>query len=1039
MGHLPEADGAPVSSNIGAYKVLETLGAGGMGIVYLAEPLGGGTRVALKTVTSRSEAVLYGIRREVQALRALDHPGVVRVLDVGTHKGAPYYAMEALDGPTLRSYRRARARTPDPTRVDTADIEAMVPSSEARPASGSRAAAPDELRAHALAVIRSVCETLAFVHGRGIVHRDLKPDNVILTEDRGPVLVDFGIAALALGSRTREVLETAGRTYGSPGYMAPEQIRGELVDARADLYAIGSMLFECVTGRLPFEGEAVRTLLSKKLHGEAPRASRYVPDLSVALDDLIARLLSRKKEDRPGHAIDVAAALADLGAGRIGPSGPPGEPYLYRPRISGRDDAMGRIDRAMSTATASRGFATPAGEIEVTSARPRPTPTIVDRPLVSTHVRTSLPVEIDLTLDVTSATEAPFSQGAVVLVGGESGVGKTRLVMEAALRGAQRGFKVVTGECVHVGSDEDAAHGLVGRALHPFRGFLQAVVDACSDASDLESLLGPHARLLAAFEPALATLEGFDAQPEPESVPPEAARARVNEAVFAVLAAFAQRTPTLLVLDDLQWADEPSLRLLESLERSRLRELPLVVLATYRADEAPPLLRAIASSPDVVDIRLSRLGSASLLAIVRDMLAIDEVDPELAAFIESESDGNPFFVAEWLRAAVERGLLVRDARGRFRLDLQSKHLLASIPAPRALGEIVETRLARLDADALAITRMSAVLGRDAAAGVLAAALGMPDVMGSGAVTELLRRDVFEEKDGTLRFVHDKLREAAYAAIPAADRPRMHRAAARALEHHAFSAGDEDRWTNELAHHWAEAGEAELALPLLDRAGELAARAGSYGDALRCFERALSLFTDAAPLEPSRRAERARWVRRAAEAHHATGDLRAAELRGREALRLATGGPTILDRSYESGRGARLAFVAAAGAAVLAQVRSASRPVVAPAPSAEHELHREAALAAEKLGQTYLFLNDSTRAGLATVLAGNHAAALGPSPELARASAQLAIAASYVPAHGYARRYVARAHEIASDLGEPDTQLMVSFMRGFWGLGASDGA
>jgi len=1027
---------------IGPYLVVQTLGSGGMGVVYLAEPVGGGPRVALKTVTERREAVYFGIRREVRALRALEHPGVVRVLDDGTHEGAPFYAMEVLEGPTLRSYRRARAATPDPLDLDLGMRELGSNGSDSRPISSQRAASSDALRPHALSVVRSVCETLAFVHGRGIVHRDLKPDNVILTEERGPVLVDFGIAALALGARTREVLETAGRAYGSPGYMAPEQIRGELVDARADLYAIGSMLYECVTGRPPFEADGVRALLSKKLHADPPRASHFVADVPVALDDLIARLLSRRREDRPGHAVDVATALAALGAQRLGPEGPPGEPCLYRPRISGRDDALAHVDRAISDAMASSPKPSSSDIDYVVTPPVRAAPTRVENAQRTnasrTSVRTAARGDAVRTLDVTSGLEAAPAHGSVMWVSGESGVGKTRLVMEAATVAARRGFTVVTGECVHVASDEDAAQGLVSRALHPFRGLLQAFADARRDVEGLDADLGVHVAVLATFEPSLRALAALDMGGLLEMLPPDAARARVNEALFGVISAFAERTPTLLVLDDLQWADEPSLRFLESLEGDRLGALPIVLVGTYRADEAPPLLRSIVEKVEGIDLRLRRLGSESLAAIVRDMLAVDEVPDELVRFLERESDGNPFFVAEYLRAAVEGDLLVRDARGRFRLGANSLHGLADLPAPRALGEVVRARLERLDPRALEVARMSAVLGRVAELRVLADALETPDVFEGDAVTELLRRDVFEDQAGALRFVHDKLREAAYASIAIADRPRMHRAAARAIEAHAAATGDADGFVAELAHHHAESGDHLRALPLLDRAGALAARAGSYNDALRCFERALAIFADEPPHTEVARAERARWVRRAAEAHHATGDLRAAERRGREALRLASKGPTLLDRSYAKRPRERLEYVVAAGRAVLSQLANATRSIAGGPRTTHAELQREAALAAEKLAQTYLFLNDSTRAGLASVLAGNHAAALGPSPELARASSQLAIAATYVPAHGLARRYIGRATQIATAVGERDTELAVRFMRGFWGLGVSDG-
>ncbi len=1031
MATQPETDRTRTQPDrIGPYLVTGTLGSGGMGVVYEAMHEDGGPKVALKTVQAHGETVLFGLRREIRTLRGLDHPGVVRVLAEGTHQGTPYYVMEVLEGPTMRLLRG--------------------------PPSESRTIPTVDERASALGVVAAVCRTLAFVHGRGVVHRDLKPDNVLLVESRGPVLVDFGIAALSLGSNTREVLETAGRAYGSPGYMAPEQVRGDLVDARADLYAIGCILYEHVTGRLPFEGEATHVLFSKKVHSDPPPPSAIVSGLPRALDQLIVRLLARKREARPGHAADVEAALLELGAPRLGQDGPPPELYLYRPRLAGREDALGLVADAIGEAGGrkARGAAQPSatslsstggGAVtfrdRVTQAdrSPSPSPTVhLETPTIATRIIEAQPTLADVTLDVTSTVPSSRSSGALIVIGGESGVGKTRLAMEASSLAARRGFMVVTGECMRVGTEGDAVAGLVGAPLHPLSGLLFAALDACRDPASFDAILGPHARLLVDFQPGFAALPGFERHPAPPHLPPDATRARLNASLAALLAGFAARAPLLLVLDDLQWADEHTFRFLESLDAAWFLSNPVIILATYRADELTEPMRALAARPFVRHATLDRLDGDSLESIARDMLAVDEVPEALVSFLRDRTAGNPFFVAEYLRVAVERGLVARDGVGRFRFDATLSGALELMPAPRALLDVVAARLDRLDPDARAVARMVAVLGREVDASVVADALGQPELLGAESVSELLRRAVLEVEAGTLRFVHDKLREAAYASIAEPARAAMHEQAARALTAKASRANDLDRFAGELAHHHAEAGATERALELLDRAGELAVRDGSYRDALRFFERALALSPASEARAPTERVRLARWVRRAAEAHHATGALGAAERRGREALRLALGATTLLDRSYEHGVRSRVRYALGAGAAVLRQLGVAARPPARIAHDTSRELAREAALSAEKLGQTYMFLNDSVRAGVATVLAGNHAAHLGPSPELARASAQLALAAVYVPAHRLARRYVARAGTISRQVSEPDTELVVTFMRGFWALGATDG-
>src|SRR5690606_39229389 len=139
-------------------------------------------------------------------------------------------------------------------------------------------------------IVRTLCGPLAFVHGEGLVHRDLKPENVVISENGAPVLVDFGLAVRVAGADPgREVVDIAGRALGTPAYMAPEQIRGELVDARADLYALGCMLYECVTGAVPFEG-APGQVLRMHLEQQPPPPSVYVDGLPPALDALVLRL-----------------------------------------------------------------------------------------------------------------------------------------------------------------------------------------------------------------------------------------------------------------------------------------------------------------------------------------------------------------------------------------------------------------------------------------------------------------------------------------------------------------------------------------------------------------------------------------------------------------------------------------------------------------------------------------------------------------------------------------------------------------------------
>ncbi|WP_245682693.1 serine/threonine-protein kinase [Archangium gephyra] len=723
---------------VGAYRVVELLGQGGMGVVYRGEHPDTGEAVALKTVRVASGAVLASIRREIHALRRLNHPGVVRIVDEGIWEGLPWYAMELLHGQTLRGFLDARAPLP-----------------------------------MALTLLRRLCAPLAYLHGNGLVHRDLKPENVFVRPDGAPVLVDLGIAAQSGGAR--EVLQVGGSTVGSEAYMAPEQIRGDFVDARADLYALGCILYEAVTGQPPFvASRSAGSVLHQHLR-RAPRPpSQVVEGLPPELDALVLRLLAKRPQERLGYAEDVAAALAALGAEAGEPgSTPRPSPYLYRPDFSGRGKPLERLGQALE--------------------------------------------------------EASRGRGGCAFLGGESGVGKTRLAMELATEATHRRLAVVTGECVPL-----------PLPLHPFRPLLLTVADRCREhgAPETERLLGPRAQVLAAYEPALARLPGQDAQPAPPPLPPPEARARVLSSLRDTLLAFARVQPLLLVLDDLQWADELSLSFLQELAPEHLRTHGVLVVGTYRMDEAGGALRRIVQAPGAVSLELERLDAASIREMVSGMLALREAPGAFLDALVTHASGNPFFIAEYLRAAIGEGLLSRTTAGEWRLAVPGARAGAVVlPLPRSIAELIERRLAELGEDGRALVQLAAVLGREFDGELLSGAAALGDEALWEALEELRLRQVLEEAGGgRLRFVHDKLREVAYGRIPDERRRALHHRAAEAVERR-YTA-ELPRHAASLAHHWAQAGVHGRASRFFALAGDQARAAYANAEALSFYEAAL---------------------------------------------------------------------------------------------------------------------------------------------------------------------------------------------------------
>ncbi len=505
-----------------------------------------------------------------------------------------------------------------------------------------------------------LCDTLAFLHGEGVVHRDLKPANVMLRPNDEPVLVDFGFASHFAGAVSRESLEAGGLIYGTPIYMSPEQFRGEYVDARSDLFSVGIMMYEALTARLPFT-LAERDLWTGRARAAAPRPSCFA-DVPRPLEDLVLSLLHNEPAERPGYASDIAAALRQM-SGERGYDDPTVAPtYLYRAGFVGRNDPLATMDGLFA--------------------------------------------------------EAGRGRGGVAMVAGESGVGKTRFAMEATRRATESHMRVLTGECLPIRSNAGGPE-VHGAALHPFVPLLRAIADDCryGGAAATAEILGPRARTLAAFESSLASVPGFDSQPEPESLDGEAARARILSDLIETIAAFMRRTPTLMVIDDLQWADDLSIAALSSLAAGAAAEMPAVFLGTYRSGEATPAVERLAASPGATLLELGRLDTQSLTTMVGAMLAVARPPADLMEALLQRCEGNPLFVGEYLRAAVATEVLQRD-RGHWQMRPRPFGEPVALWLPGNVKNLILDRLRRLPPGVLDVVQAASVFGRELDAAAL---------------------------------------------------------------------------------------------------------------------------------------------------------------------------------------------------------------------------------------------------------------------------------------------------------------------------------
>jgi len=561
-------------------------------------------------------------------------------------------------------------------------------------------------------------------------------------------------------------------------YLAPELALGQRFDGRADLYALGVMLYKWTTGRLPFEADDPLAVISQHLHAPVvpPRARN--PEIPPGFDALVVQLLSKNPQDRPGTATMVLQTLNS--AGLLDREAAPGQELSLLERIE-RGRLVGR-----------------------------------EREMAEARALWSRVLAVD---------------GQLLLVSGEAGVGKTRLVRELATHVRVLGSRVYVGACYAEG----------GAPYAPFAQILgQALEGSADDGQEVpDSVLAGLLTLVPTLR-----LDYPQIQPEPRLDDPQAEQQQLFENLTICLAALSSRGPVLLVLEDVHWADSGTLLLLRHLAR-HTRHRRVMTVVTHRdlsLEEAPALhemLLDLHRERLGTQLRLSRLdrqGTEQLLGV----LFAEEITPEFLEGIYRETEGNPFFIEEVCKALVDSGKL------HYQDGLWHRPSVAELGIPQSVRVAIQSRVGVLPAPARETLLLAAVLGREFNLETLAAASDQDEgTLVDGlerAERALLIEKLSGEPAGTFGFVHTLIPTTLVECAPALQRRRLHRCAAAALE----AACPDD--SEALAHHYHQAGEAEKATYHLLRAGDRARRLYAHQEAMDYYRQALDLLKREGDLE-----------------------------------------------------------------------------------------------------------------------------------------------------------------------------------------------
>ena len=765
-----------------------------------------------------------------------------------------------------------------------------------------------------------VLQALAYLHRRGIIHRDLKPDNVLVINGQVKVL-DFGLAV------AQEYLTASEDVVaGTLAYMAPEVLQGHAASVASDLYAVGVMAYELFAEKYLYEMVNVTKLINDIIFTE--------PDIvSLGLDPLLQSILTKLLAKDPVQRYSDARELIKIYA-------------------EATDQAV-----KYETDTIRESF--------LQAAR------FVGR-------------EQELTILSKALQEAQSGKASTWLVGGESGVGKSRLLEELRTQALVQGALAVRGGAVSDG----------GTPYQVWRDPVRRLLLE-ADLNDTEA---------AVLKPVVPDISHLLNRPVPDApeLDPLAAQDRLINAVEALLRR--QSRSLAIFLEDLHWAGSESILMLDRLGSTS--DIPMLIVGNYRDDEAPGLPTSL---PRTQTLKLERLQATSIQKLSESMLGEAGRRPDVVDLLQRETEGNVFFIVEVVRTLAEEA---------GQLDLVGVKSLPETIFAGGIDNLIQRRLRRVPASAFPMLQYAAVIGRQVDVNLLRQL--DPNMDEAGWLPECADAAVLEVQDANWRFAHDKFREALLRNLPAEERQRLHRQVAESIE--VVYERDLAPHYAELAHHWTAAKVTGKAVSYLEKAGTQALKNFANAEALDFFSDALKLATESGlPIETIRRA---RWHRQIGQAYWGLGNMAALQEHGEEALRLHE---QPLPNSSQLG----LALLQQVGTQLGHRMRTPGKGRLNP------EVTLELVRTYKLLGQAFFFMNQANPTVYTTLQQLNLSEQMPPTVELAEAYANMSVVAALVPMHSLARTYIKNGVEVAQTLNDVNTIGLISSVISLYYLGIGE--
>jgi len=734
------------------YKILEKLGEGGMGVVYKAEDTKLKRDVAIKFLPhhiSVNEEERKRFEIEAQAAAALNHPNIATIYAIEESGEEAFIVMEFIDGKELKNI------------VET-HRDASLP--------------VNDVINYAI----QIADGLEAAHKKGIVNRDIKSQNIMITSDGNVKIMDFGLAKVGKGIQLTKI----GEAIGTAAYMSPEQARGDESDHRTDIWSFGVVLYEMLTGSMPFKGDYEQGVIYSILNEEPMTVQNINSDCPAFLSNITAMCMMKNKEERYNSFFEIRNELLTFKAHEI--------------KIPAKTSGI---------------------KTEFTTN------------IILQKSDLCIGREKQLALLINTIEKTKQGEGKTVFISGEPGIGKTQLISHLIKNHTDSAFNIFYGRCLF--NNEG------GLPYHPFVNAIKNSVstDELQFINVISGLASSFGINISHRLPQIKNFLNLSSEHSNTLLHKE----QLWDAIFILFKTLAAAKPIMLILDDIQWADKASIGLFSFFARN-ISGIPLVLIGVHRPPETVldfdtsalvELVRQLNIEDLSLNISLERLSAEETNEVIQSILNDQQVDAKLSSNIFHQSGGNPLFIYELVNLMKDKNH-IEFTNDSWKLKKVNKSEVVS----SKVQDVIKQRIDHLDLQSKELLQVASCEGEYFQSDVLSGVLNISRLVLLKQLQALENQTrIIRHENKIYRFDHILIREVLYDSIIIELREEYHRLIAQWLIDN-FSGKAE--YACRISHHLISAGQEEQALDYLLKAANHSRNLYAIEEALNYYNKFISL-------------------------------------------------------------------------------------------------------------------------------------------------------------------------------------------------------